>query len=166
MSGKMKSIIKIFDHFIDRTGRVLSLLIFIMMFMTTIEAVARYAFNHPTMWVWPLNRQLFAVFILMAGVYTMSKGDHIRVEILYDFLPPRLRMFAKWLAFGCFLIFMITLVLQGAKMGWMSFKVREVQSGAFAIPLYPLKLLIPIAAFLFLLEGLVVFFRRKNDKKS
>jgi TRAP-type mannitol/chloroaromatic compound transport system permease small subunit len=44
-------------------------------------------------------------------------------------------------------------------MGWNSLMAREKLTGAFPIPLYPLKLLIPIAAFLFLLEGIAVFSR-------
>jgi len=38
----------------------------------------------------------------------------------------------------------------------------ERASGTFHIPLYPFKILIPIAAFLFLLEGIADFFRKKN----
>ncbi len=48
-------------------------------------------------------------------------------------------------------------------MGWNALIVRERATGAFPIPLYPLKLLIPIVAFLFLLEGIVVFSRRNKE---
>ena len=155
----MKALFKVIDAISEKTGKVISLLIFLMMVITTIEVVGRYVFNHPTVWVWPINRQLFGVFILFAGIYTMSKGDHIRVEILYDHFPPKMKLIARWIAMGAFLCFMVALVLQGSRMGWNSLMAREKLTGAFPIPLYPLKLLIPIAAFLFLLEGIAVFSR-------
>jgi TRAP-type mannitol/chloroaromatic compound transport system permease small subunit len=155
----VKALFKVIDAISEKTGKVISLLIFLMMVITTIEVVGRYVFNHPTVWVWPINRQLFGVFILFAGIYTMSKGDHIRVEILYDHFPPKMKLIARWIAMGAFLCFMVALVLQGSRMGWNSLMAREKLTGAFPIPLYPLKLLIPIAAFLFLLEGIAVFSR-------
>jgi TRAP-type mannitol/chloroaromatic compound transport system permease small subunit len=132
------------------------------MIITTVEVISRYVFNHPTIWVWPINRQLFGLFILFAGIYTMHKGGHIRVEILYELFPPRLKSIARWISLTCFLVFIIALILQGARMAWMSLMVKERLSGAFHFPVYPLKILIPIAAFLFLLEGIVAFVRKKN----
>ena len=48
----------------------------------------------------------------------------------------------------------------GAALG--SLEQFEEAAGAFRIPLYPFKLLIPIVAFLFLLEG-ISYFRKRND---
>jgi TRAP-type mannitol/chloroaromatic compound transport system permease small subunit len=159
MTGKVNSIFNAIDAISEKTGKAISLLILLMMFITTVEVVGRYAFNHPTLWVWPINRQLFGVFILFAGIYAMSKEAHIRVEIVYDYFPPKMKMMARRIAMVAFLCFMVALVLQGSRLGWNSVMAREKLTGAFPIPLYPLKLLIPIAAFLFLLEGIVVFSR-------
>ena len=162
MSDKIKNAFQMIDTVCSRIGKVICLLIFFMMIITTVEVISRYVFNRPTMWVWPINRQLFGLFILFAGIYTMHKQDHIRVEILYDLFPPRLRSVARGVALVCFLIFIIALILQGSRMAWMSLMVREKLTGAFKFPVYPLKVLIPITAFLFLLEGIVVFSRKNN----
>jgi len=159
---KLSAFFRFIDRVSQKSGRVACLLIFVMMVITTVEVVARYAFNHPTLWVWPINRQLFGIFILFAGIYTMSKEDHIRVEILYDHFPPRMKRIARYFAMTCFFCFLVALILQGAKMGWNSLIVKEKLTGAFPIPLYPLKMLIPVAALLFLLEGIAVFSRPNN----
>ncbi|HBF42375.1 MAG TPA: hypothetical protein DDW42_01855 [Desulfobacteraceae bacterium] len=162
MSKRSKSVLNVIDSISEKTSKAVSLLILLVMAITTVEVVGRYVFNHPTSWVWPLNRQIFGVFILFAGIYAMSKGDHIKVEIFYDHFPPRMKKTARWIAMAAFICFMVALVLQGSRMGWNSLIVREKLTGAFPIPLYPLKLLIPIAAFLFMLEGIVVFLRENN----
>ncbi len=139
-----------------------SLLVFIMMLITSTEVIGRYVFNSPTTWAWPLNRQIFGVFILIAGAYAMSKREHIRIEILYDLFPPKIKMIARGIALASFVIFMGVLVWQGSWMGWNSLMMKEKLAGAFRMPLYPFKILIPVGALLFLLQGIAVFFRRDD----
>ncbi len=147
---------KVIDNLSRQCGRLVSLVILVIMINTAWEVLSRYLLNQPTQWVWPLNRQLFGVFILFAGVYTMSQRGHIRVEIIYDFLPQKTKKIARIVAAVCFILFMGVLVWQSTWMGLNSLSSREVASGAFRIPMYPFKLLIPIVSLFFLLEGLVV----------
>jgi len=157
------------NFFSNQVGRITefiskpaSLLVFIMMLITSTEVIGRYVFNHPTTWAWPLNRQVFGVFILVAGAYAMSKQEHIRIEILYDHFPPKIKMIARGIALASFILFMGVLVWQGSWMGWNSLMMKEKLAGAFRMPLYPFKILIPIGALLFLLQGIAVYFKRDD----
>ena len=158
--------IKYFFKFIDmisgKIGDGLSVLIIVIMFFTTIEVVLRYVFNSPTIWVWPLSRQIFGVYILFAGIYAMSKKAHIRIEIINNLLPKRMKQIASLLSILAFSSFMGVLIWQVAWMVQNSLASGETAHGAFRIPLYPLKILIPVAAILFLLEGLYIL--SKNDE--
>ena len=162
MSRVIDSIFLWVDRIAERAGKITCLLVFVIMLITTFDVTARYVFNRPLLWGWLLNRQLFGVFILFAGVYTLFKNEHIRIEILYDHFPPRLKKAAKWVRLACFVSFTGVLAWQGAWMGWNSLMMKEKAAGAFRIPWYPFKLLIPIVAFLFLLEGISAF-RRGDD---
>lgn len=162
MATKIRAFFNLVDTVSDKTGKAASFIIFLIMVITTIEVVARYAFNSPTIWVWPVNRQLFGVFILFAGIYTMSKREHIRIEIFYDHFPPRLKLIARIITMLSFISFIGVLIWQGAWMGLNALEVGEKASGTFRLPLYPLKLLIPIAAFWFLIEGIAVIYRGED----
>ena len=162
MSKPEKSFFDWIDVIAERAAKITCYLVFIIMLITTADVIARYAFNQPLVWGWLLNRQLFGVFILFAGVYTLFKGEHIRIEILYDHFPRELKIVAKWIGLLAFISFMGVLVWQGAWMGWNSLMMNEKAAGAFRIPWYPFKLLIPAVAFLFLLEGIAAF-RRGDD---
>ncbi len=162
MSESKKSFFDWIDAISERAAKITCYLVFIIMLITALDVIARYAFNHPLLWGWLLNRQLFGVFILFAGVYTLFKGEHIRIEILYDHFPPELKKIARWIALLSFICFMSVLVWQSAWMGWNSLMMNEKAAGAFRIPWYPFKLLIPAVTFLFLLEGIAAF-RRNND---
>ena len=48
-------------------------------------------------------------------------------------------------------------------MGWNAWVVKEVSARAFRIPLYPFKLLIPVFAFLFLVQGSLFLSKARID---
>ena len=162
MAKAIKVFVSLIDAFTQKTSKPASLLVFFMMAVTATEVVARYAFNNPTTWVWPVNRQLFGIFILFAGLYTTSKGGHIRIEILYDHFPPKIKFISRLVALAALICFMGVLVWQGAWMGWNALMVKELSARAFRIPLYPFKLLIPVVAFLILLQGIAFFIKGED----
>lgn len=147
-------------------SKPVSFLVCAMMGVTTVEVVGRYVFNRPTIWAWPVNRQLFGIFILVAGSYSMSRRGHIRIELIYDRLPKALKWCGWFLGISAFIGFMGTLVWQSGWMGINSFMSRELLAGVFRIPLYPFKLLIPVFAFLFLVQGIAVFWREREHLKK
>lgn len=155
-------------RFSTNLGWSAGLLILVIMFMTTFEVTARYVFNAPSIWVWPLNRQIFGVFILFAGIYTMSQNAHIRIEIIHDLFGKRLKLVAACLTMAAFVCFMGALIWQGYRMGLNAWGVKEKASGAFRVPLYPLKMFIPVAALIFIIEGIYVFILsgRKDKEKE
>ena len=159
----VKRVFNLIDTVADKAGNLLCYLIVIIMLISFMDVVARYVFDNPLLWGWLINKQLFGIFILFAGIYTMSKQGHIRIEILYYRFPPRLKLFARMIALACFVSFMGVLVWQSAWMGWNSLMVGEIAPGAFRLPMYPFKLMIPTAAFLFLLEGIVIYCRKEEE---
>ena len=46
-------------------------------------------------------------------------------------------------------------------MAELSFEGKESLTGVFTLPIYPLKILIPVAAFLFFLQGIAALSRGK-----
>jgi TRAP-type mannitol/chloroaromatic compound transport system permease small subunit len=161
---------KIFDY-VDtisaKTNKKASLLVLVIMVCASYEVVARYVFNRPTNWVWPVNRQLFCIFTLLGGIFTMSRNGHIRVEVLYDYFPTWAKKLVRFLSILCMFLFLGVLIWQSSWMGWNSFLMKETNPGSFRIlPLYPIKMLVPVLSFLFLLQGLSVYYRRKNKKKK
>ena len=153
---------ELIDKFTEKASKIACFLVFFMMLTTATEVVARYVFNNPTTWAWTINKQLFGLFILFAGVYATYKGSHIRIEILYDHFPPKFKYIARLISLAGLICFMGVLIWQGSWMGWNALMVKELSAGAFRMPLYPFKLLIPVFAFLILLQGIADFIKSKD----
>jgi TRAP-type mannitol/chloroaromatic compound transport system permease small subunit len=162
MEKILRAFFSLIDKVSDKSGKIVCYGVFLMMVVTTWDIIGREVFKRPVVWGWVINKQLFAVFVLFGGVYALSKEAHIKIEILYAFFPSRLKRIVKAISFFSLAVFMGVLVWQSSWMGINSLKMRQVATGSFHLPLYPLKLLIPLVGILFLLEGIVVFLKRED----
>ena len=166
MGNKIKILFKFIDTVSEKAGRAFSLVVLVLMAIITMEVVARYVFNSPTIWAHTISRQVFGVFILFAGMYAMLVGAHLRVEVLYNRFSPRTRFYTGLVDLAAFLIFMGILVWQSGWLAGNSIMNREFTFGTFKIPLYIFKTFIPVVAFLFLLQGISAFFRKAKEPDS
>ena len=142
---------------IETVGKAGSFLILVIMGIVTFEVISRYAFNAPTSWAWLINKQLFGVFVLLAGGYTLIHKSHIRIEMLYERYPPAMKTFVRWLTFIISLIFLGTLLWKSSVMGLDAWQMKEKAMGIFKLPLYPLKLFMPVGTALFIAGCIAVY---------
>jgi TRAP-type mannitol/chloroaromatic compound transport system permease small subunit len=155
---------KVIDTVTEKTGRAISLIALPIMLIISIEVVARYFFNSPTRWAWPLSTHLFGVLALFGGAYALLHGSHIRVEVFYERFGPKLKWFSHVLTAACFLLFIGLLVWQGYVLAETSVRGREVIRGIIHFPVYPLKVIVPVATLLLLLQGIAISLRRKSKQ--
>ena len=119
------------------------------------DVAARYLFNAPTQWGGDVSLMLYGALFMMAGAYTLSRNGHVRGDVLYRFLPARLQ---AGLDLGLYLLFFVpgiaALAWFGVGFFWESWGFAEKsQISSSSIPIYPLKLVIPLAGALLLLQG-------------
>ena len=145
---------------------VISCLFLVIMFIISYEVIARYVFNSPTSWGWVINEQLFLVTTLIGGTYAALTGGHIRIEVFYDRFPKKVRPIVKLSTVILFVSFMGTLIWKGGVMAREAISVQERATGIFHLPIYPFKAIIPIAALLFLIQGLIWILKENDDKKE
>lgn len=157
----MNSILDGINRIIKAVGDAGSLLILLIMAIVTYEVIARYGFNSPTSWAWLINKQLFGVFVMAAGGYALVHNSHIRIEMLYEHFPPVLKKAVKWLTLLAAICFLGALLWKSWVMGMEAWDTKELAMGVFKLPLYPLKLFMPVGALLFLLGCIVSAVNKK-----
>lgn len=138
----------------EKTGRVVSVLFIPLMLFTFMEVILRYFFNSPTIWAWDMNIQIFGLLIIFGGAYTYISDGHVRVDLIIARVSRRTRaimdLISSFFFFFGFSILLITSSLEA----WRSFVTREHVTSIWEPPLYPLKMMIPLAILLFLLQGI------------
>ena len=118
-------------------------------------------FGAPTSWAYDFSYIMYGTLLLMTGAYTLSRNGHVRADFLYRKWRPRVQASVDLvLYFIFFLPAVLALIYAGIPFAEMSlqFKEKSIFSPA-GIPIYPLKILIPIAAAFLLLQGIAEIIR-------
>lgn len=80
-----------FGLMIERIGYVFATAIVLAALVLIYEIFMRYVLGSPTQWVHETSIFLCSIAFLYGGLFCASRNSHIRVVLIYDFLPPRLR---------------------------------------------------------------------------
>jgi len=123
------------------------------------EVVTRYLIGDPTIWAHEVSGHIFAAYSVLGGAYVLLVNEHVRSDVVYGRLSPRGRAILDLVTFPLFLMLLGIILVEGIPMALKSIATREVTVSFLRSPVYPIKICIPIAAFLMLLQGLVHFIR-------
>jgi TRAP-type mannitol/chloroaromatic compound transport system permease small subunit len=129
--------------------------IIIVTFAILFEVVARGLFGRATIWANETTVYLSAVTYLLGGGYALLKRGHVRIDLIYGALTPRLKRAADIISFVCFALYVGALVWIGTQMAWTSFLQSEGTGTPWNPPIWPVKAAIPLAGLLLLLQGIV-----------
>ena len=87
-TAPLKRLISAFDNISHSTGEAFSWAIIVLVFGISYEVIMRYLFNSPTSWAFDMSFILYGALFMMAGAYTLSKGEHVRGDFIYQRWNP------------------------------------------------------------------------------
>jgi TRAP-type mannitol/chloroaromatic compound transport system permease small subunit len=104
---------------------------------------------------------LFGAMILLGAAWTLRRNEHVRVDLLYLAVSPRLRL---WLDLFGLVAFLMPGMLLMAFLSWgpfhESFVLGEISDSPGGLVRWPVKLLLPVGFALVALQGLAEIIRR------
>lgn len=159
------------DHLNSWIGRFCALAIFGVTLAVLYEVVSRGAFGQGTLWSNETTIYLSALAYLVGGGYALAHRRHVRIDLVYDLLSPRRKAYLDLFTFLFFVIYVGALIWVGTTMGLTSFRQGEGTGTPWNPPIWPVKLAIPVAALLLLLQGIANLLRdldlaRKESRAS
>lgn len=157
----MLRLVRLIDRVSTFVGKTFAWLIVVLTLHVCWEVAARYLLNQPSAWAFDLQMMYYGILFMMAGAYTLAKNGHVRGDILYGFLPPRVQ---GGLDLILYLVFFFPGVIALVWAGWYyasySIAIGEHSSlMANGPPIYPFKAFIPIAGAVLLLQGVAEVLR-------
>jgi TRAP-type mannitol/chloroaromatic compound transport system permease small subunit len=165
MAKGLAATLRVIDHISDWTGRLVSWLLLFSMAILVYEVVARYGFNAPTIWSTEVTKRLFIAYYFLAGAYILYREAHVRVDIIMIRFPRRVQMIIHLFSLVCMFGVCFVLIRYGGAWAWNSLMRLEPDNTPFRAPIYPAKLVIPVAGFLLLLQGVADFTRHLQKGK-
>lgn len=148
------------DSLSEWTGKAVSLLIFALAMVVGYEVVMRYVFYRPTIWVHEMSAMLFGTFIIIGGAYTLRDNGHVNMDVIYGRFSQKRRALLDLFTFVILALpFLGVMLWQGWATAWKSLITLERDSTQWGPPIYPFRLMLPLGAFLILLQALAKFVR-------
>jgi TRAP-type mannitol/chloroaromatic compound transport system permease small subunit len=150
--------------FVDKAstvaGQVFGWAILALTLLISWEVFSRYVLNVPHAWVLDAQIMLYGLLFMMAGAYTLSKGGHVRGDVLYGFFAPRTQ---ATIDLVLYILFFLPGIFALTYAGWIyaneSLVIREQTFSPEPLPLYPFKFVIPLAGIFLLFQGVVEIIR-------
>ncbi len=150
----MKRILSLIDSINEWVGKVFSFLILVLALIVGYEIFMRYAMNRPTIWVNEMSAMIFGTFIILGGAFTARYNGHIGMDIVYGVLSVRKRAVLDVISFFVLFVPLLgVLIWKGGASAWKSVMILEHDSSQWGPPLYPLRIMLPVGAFFFLLQA-------------
>jgi len=142
-------------------GHSFSWLIVALTLLISWEVFSRYALDNPHAWAFDVMSMMYGALFMMAGAYTLSKNGHVRGDVLYGFFPPRLQAGLDLTLYILFFIpGVVALAWAGYNFAAESWAINEHSSiTASGPPVYPFKMIIPLAGAFLLMQGIVEILR-------
>jgi TRAP-type mannitol/chloroaromatic compound transport system permease small subunit len=160
-TAMIPGVIRTIDMLNKSVGHAFAWCIVILVLGVSYEVFVRYALNDPTSWAFDFSFILYGALFLMSGAYTLSRGGHVRADIFYRRLKPRQQ---ATLEFVLYILFyfpgVLALVIAGWGYGHEAMAIKEVSvNSPVGVPIWPLKMLIPAAGVLLVLQGIAEMLR-------
>ena len=154
--NEFRRLYKGIDRFIETTGKGISFLILVLIFIMVYEVLARYLFNAPTKWAYDLSYMIGGTGMLLGAGYSLFHNVHVRVDIIYDKASSRYKRIVDTAGSIVFLLPMVFILTQDAWKEAVRVFVQGTRSdyGIWMPILWPYRTGMAVALTLFLVAGI------------
>lgn len=160
----------VIDRISIGTGHAAAWLTLLMVLVTTVIVVLRYAFDTGFIWLQESVTWMHAVVFMLGAAYTLQREEHVRVDVFYSNMTTKRRGWVNLLG-TLFFIFPLCgfFLLSSYEYVAASWSIREVSrdAGGLPYPFVPLLksvlLLMPVAVAL---QGVSLMMRSLLDIRT
>ena len=149
------------DAFTRWTGKRLAWLILTAVIISAVNAIVRKTFDTSSNSWLELQWVLFSVVFLLCSPWTLLDNEHIRIDIVNNLLPNRVRDIIDLIGHAFFLLpLTIVMIITGGPFFRRSFEINEQSGNAGGLAQWPAKSLIIIGFSLLFVQGISELIKR------
>ena len=160
----MQSLLKLssgIDAFTRWTGKRLAWLILVAVIVSAVNAIVRKVFDTSSNSWLELQWVLFSVVFLLCSPWTLLDNEHIRIDIVNQMLPKRVRDGIDVVGHVAFLMpLCVIMIITGGPFFMRSVEINEQSGNAGGLPQWPAKSLVIIGFTFLLVQGISELIKR------
>jgi TRAP-type mannitol/chloroaromatic compound transport system permease small subunit len=149
------------DGFTTWVGKRLAWLILVAVIISALNAIVRKTLDTSSNSWLELQWVLFSVVFLLCSPWTLLDNEHIRIDIINNMMPKRVRDIIDLAGHIFFLMpLCVIMIVTGVPFFQRSFEINEQSSNAGGLPQWPAKSLIMIGFAFLLVQGISELIKR------
>jgi TRAP-type mannitol/chloroaromatic compound transport system permease small subunit len=149
------------DAFTRWVGKRLAWLILVAVVVSALNATVRKIFDTSSNSWLELQWVLFSIVFLMCASWTLLDNEHIRIDIVNNMLPKKLRDSIDLVGHAFFLLpLCIVMIITGGPFFMRSVEINEQSGNAGGLPQWPAKSLIIIGFAMLLVQAISELIKR------
>jgi len=160
----LRSLLKLsrgIDAFTTWSGKRLAWLILLAVIISTVNAIVRKTLDTSSNSWLELQWVLFAAVFLLCSPWTLLDNEHIRIDIVNNMMPKRLRDLIDIVGHVLFLMpLCIVMIITSVPFFLRSIEINEQSSNAGGLPQWPAKSLIMLGFAFLLVQGISELIKR------
>ena len=160
MEGLLK-VSRVIDAINSRIGKWFAWLILVAVVISAGNAIVRKVFDTSSNSWLELQWYLFSTVFLLCAAWTLLANEHIRIDIVNNYFPKRMR---DWIDVFGHLVFLLPFTIVMMITGWpfflASLRINEQSVNAGGLTVWPAKFLVPAAFVLLFLQGISELIKR------
>ena len=154
---------KVIDIIAETMGRIGWLLVLYCMILGVTDVFLRYVLNNPSQWISVTVQFAMVLMACVGGVYAFNSDSFVKLDLFYANFSKRKKAICDIITVVFTLLFLGVLIWKGYQAAMFSIKLKQVTPTSIPLPLYPLKVFIPISGVIMLL---VVIKKLVNDIRT
>lgn len=155
------AIARIIDTINEKIGLTISWVLMLAVLICSGNAIMRYGFSMSSNAWLEIQWYLFSLVFLLAAPYTLRRNEHVRIDVLASKLPKRVQIWIDMFGLVLFLLPMLVITMYySIPFAILSVKGMEMSSNAGGLPVWPVKILIPVGLAFFVLQGISELIKR------
>jgi TRAP-type mannitol/chloroaromatic compound transport system permease small subunit len=159
--GALLNVSRVIDAINFRIGKVLAWLILAAVIVSAVNAVIRKVFDMSSNAWLELQWVLFGAVFLIVASWTLLANEHIRIDIVNNQFPPRVRNIIDIVGHAFFLLpLTIIMIITSYPFVMKSVLLNEQSMNAGGLPQWPAKMLVLIGFTLLFFQGLSELIKR------
>jgi len=152
---------RVIDAVNSRIGKAVAWLILVVVIVSATNATVRKVFDTSSNAWLELQWTLFGVVFLLCSPWTLLSNEHVRIDIVNNLLPKKLRDAIDIFGHVVFLLpLSIIMVVMSVPFLERSFALNEQSLNAGGLPQWPAKSLLVIGFALLFLQGVSELIKR------
>lgn len=159
MPAAIRHYVRVVDRVSDYVGVVAMTLVFLMIGVLLLDAITRNVLMIPLHWCVEVAQFALTAYFFMGGAMTLKNDEHVRMDLIYQYLSTRGKAIMDLVTVGCLLFYLVVMLIGSISSLQYAIETGERRFSMWNPSMIPIKTLLVGCLVLMILQTVSLAFK-------